>query len=377
MVALILAGGFIDWVFWAMREAAIQTGLGHIQIVRPGYKDSGTADPFSFLLPEKSSEFSALQATPGVKAISTRLSFSGLISSGETTLSFVGEGVDPESERIVSGILPIVQGENLAAQDSSGIILGEGLAANLGIKVGDTAILLTSSASGGVNAVEAHVRGIFSTQVKAFDASAVRVPIVLSQKLLRVVGAHTWVVSLSQTDNTERLVERLRSQFQGAALQFLPWYELADFYNKSKVLLSRQLDVVRLIIALIIVLSISNTLIMSVLERTGEIGTLMAMGTTRAKVLRMFFIEGLILGIAGGALGLAVGSGLAYIVSTIGIPMPPPPGRSVGYSGEILVTFPLIEGAMLLAVVTTGLASVYPSWKASRLVIVDALRHNR
>ena len=54
VIAIVLAGGFIEWIFWAIRESAIQTGLGHVRVERAGYQDSGTADPFSYLLPEDS-----------------------------------------------------------------------------------------------------------------------------------------------------------------------------------------------------------------------------------------------------------------------------------------------------------------------------------
>ena len=134
---------------------------------------------------------------------------------------------------------------------------------------------------------------------------------------------------------------------------------------------------VRLIIALIIILSISNILIMSVLERTGEIGTLMAIGLKRRKILQLFVSEGLMLGIIGGLFGVAVGTALAIVISAVGIPMPPPPGMETGYTGEILVTWPLVVGTLLLAVLTTLLGSLYPAWKASSMKIVDALRHNR
>jgi putative ABC transport system permease protein len=68
---------------------------------------------------------------------------------------------------------------------------------------------------------------------------------------------------------------------------------------------------------------------------------------------------------------------LAQIISSIGIPMPPPPGKTHGYTGGILVTVPIAIEALVLAVATTLLASVYPAWRASRMQIVDALRHNR
>lgn len=132
----------------------------------------------------------------------------------------------------------------------------------------------------------------------------------------------------------------------------------------------------KLIVAIIIILTISNIQTMSVLERTTEIGTMMAVGSRRAGVLRMFIFEGMMIGVFGGLIGLGVGYGIAELLSTIGIPMPPP-GMEVGFTGQILVTVGLALDALGLAFMTTLAASVIPAWKASRLNIVDALRCNQ
>ena len=75
--------------------------------------------------------------------------------------------------------------------------------------------------------------------------------------------------------------------------------------------------------------------------------------------------------------GLMLGLALATTISAIGIPMPPPPGMARGFTGEILLTWPLALDALLLAFGTALLAGIYPAWKASRMDIVDALRHGR
>jgi putative ABC transport system permease protein len=103
----------------------------------------------------------------------------------------------------------------------------------------------------------------------------------------------------------------------------------------------------------------------------------MAMGVRRSRILAIFLGEGAILGVVGAALGLIVGIVLARLISIVGIPMPPPPGRSVGYSAEILLTGPLVAVTFALVVAIAILASLYPAWRASRLAVVDALRHNR
>jgi putative ABC transport system permease protein len=243
--------------------------------------------------------------------------------------------------------------------------------------VGDRVVLLANTASGGINAVEAHVRGLFSTVTKAYDDSALRLPLPVARQLLRVTGAHRWLVLLDDTAHTESLVADLRLRLTGTKLEVVAWHQLADFYNKTVALFSKQVGVMKLIIAIIIVLSISNTLMMSVMERTGEIGTSMALGYSRQAILRLFVSEAALLGLFGGLLGILVGVGLAHLISTIGIPMPPPPGMARGFTGEIHVTWRLTLDALGLAFGTTLLASVYPAWKASRMEIVDALRHSR
>jgi putative ABC transport system permease protein len=85
----------------------------------------------------------------------------------------------------------------------------------------------------------------------------------------------------------------------------------------------------------------------------------------------------LTIGLIGGTLGVALGWLLATLISKVGIPMPPPPGMSQGYTGAIMLTSRLTAEAFVLALVTTLLASVYPAWRASRMEIVDALRHQR
>jgi putative ABC transport system permease protein len=379
VAALLVAGGFIEWIFYAIRESYIKSLAGHIQIVRPGYIARGAADPYRYLLPQRLPDLDYVEKLPGVSVVTPRVALAGLASRGDVTVSFMAEGVDPEKEKEASRYLIITTGEGLSSADESGIVMGAGLAEQLGAKTGDTIVLLVNTPSGGISALEVRVRGIFWTSVKAFDDVALRMPIGAAQRLLKTTGTHAWIVVLDRTELTEPVLDTLRKHYAGREreLEFVPWTDLADFYFKTVRLFSRQVGVVQIITALIILLSISNTLMMSVLERTGEIGTLLAIGTRRGAILRQFVGEGVALGLAGGALGVAIGLALAHLISAIGIPMPPPPGMSTGITGSILVTWPLATTSFLLAVGATIIASAYPAWKASRMNIVDALRHNR
>lgn len=377
VASLILASGFIEWNLWFGRESTIHSQLGHVRIFKSGYLESGHADPFANVLNDDPNRLRLIKAQPEVSAVAPRLSFNGLISHGDSTISFIGEGVDPDAERLLSRSLTIVQGEGLSTGAPQGIILGQGLAANLGVGIGDTVVLVANTGTGGINAVEVKVRGLFATITKAYDDSALRVPISMARQLIRVSGAHSYALLLDKTESTDAVIDRLRRLLPGRTLEIVPWYQLADFYNKTAKLFSRQVDVLRVIIAVIIVLSISNSMMMSVLERTGEIGTALALGTRRSQILRQFLVEGGSLGVFGGVLGLIGGYAIARLVSAVGIPMPAPPGMAFGYTAQIAVTLPMALQAAALAVATTIAASLYPAWVASRMNIVDALRHNR
>jgi putative ABC transport system permease protein len=378
VIAMMLADGFTQWIFWAMRESTIQSQLGHIQVMRPGYLSKGAANPYAYVLPENSPQRRAIESTPGVHLVAPRLAVTGLISHGETTVAFVGDGVDPQKEAELSKALRIVEGQNLSDVTAKEVILGRGLALGLDVRPGATLALLATASGGGINAVEAKVVGIFISANQAYDDAALRLPIGLAQSLQRVNGAHAWLVLLDDTERTDEYLAKFRARFPSSAnnLEFVPWYQQADFYNKTVALFTQQMNVLRLIIGFIIVLSISNMLVMNVLERTGEIGTLLAIGFKRKKILQLFAIEGLLLGLVGASLGVIVGYGLAELISAIGIPMPPPPGMEEGYTGKIRITPNVMVTAFLIPFITTALAGLYPAWKASRLQIINALRLN-
>lgn len=375
LVAQILASGFINWVLYAMREATILSQLGHAQITRQGYFESGVADPYRFLLPGESQSFETALGSDGVITITPRLAFSGLVSHDEATVSFIGEGVDPRTEPLVSVYINLADGEQLASDDTNGVLMGRGLAEALGVKPGDVVVLLGNTADRRVNAVEAVVRGTFTSVAKEYDDNALRIPISLARKLIRVEGSTTWVALFDDTDRTTERIESLESVFAKDGYEITPWTDLADYYSRTEALFKKQISVVQAMISIIIILTISNTLFMTVMERTREIGTLMAFGFKRKDILQMFLTEGIILGLAGGLCGVVVGMGLAETISAIGIPMPPAPGTSEGYLGRILVDAPILASAFVLGVVSCFIATLLPAWRASRMIIVDALRH--
>lgn len=376
IAALLVASGFIEWMFVDFREATIESQYAHVQVTRPHYHENGRADPFSYLLPEDSAA-APLSEAAHVRAWGPRLGFVGLVSRGDTTLSFVGEGFNPATDLTGDRSLRIVGGDKLGANDRTKILLGKGLATQLGTKAGDAVVVLVDNPNTGLNAIDAKVAGIFESVSKAYDDSAVLVHIDAARKLLKVPGAHSWLVYLDRTENTAVAANDLRSRFDAKQFEVRTWDQLAEFYARAVDLFRQQLDVVRFIVIAIILLGIGNTMMMSVMERTGEIGTLMALGIKRRNVLGQFLIEGGLIGLLGGVGGLVLAFLVGIGVDALHVEMPPPPSLTRGYVAKILLTPAIVAEALFIAVVTTMLASLYPAWKASRMVIVDAIRQNK
>jgi putative ABC transport system permease protein len=124
------------------------------------------------------------------------------------------------------------------------------------------------------------------------------------------------------------------------------------------------------------VLSVASTVNMVVYERTGEFGTLLALGLRRKQIFKLVLIENTLLGLLGSLLGVATGLTLAALITHIGLPMPPPPGSNTGYIASIRVVPWIFALAAFTGVLAASVASILPGRRAARLEVVEALRHN-
>jgi putative ABC transport system permease protein len=377
--SLIINGGIIYFIFRGLREDAIHGRYGHIQIYKRGYNEKHLADPLGRTISNR--EFEEIQSLisglPHVVDLTPRLEISGLITSGGKSVSFLGFGVDPKKESRFSTMISIVEGSLLSDKDPLGVIIGKGLAAKLQVRAGDFATLLANTLEGSYNGVDVRIRGIFEGGSKEYDDWVMKIPLSKAQELINLYQAQSIIVLLDRTENTEAVRESLFTAFEknGLNLELTTWQELALFYNQVVSMFGKELDIVKLIICIIVVLSIVNSMTMSIYERTREIGTMMAIGTLQKNILRLFLLEGLILGLIGGALGVISGIVLAYVISYVGIPMPPPPASTRSFVAQVDVIPSILFFAFALSVISAVVASFYPAFKASRLRIVNALRY--
>ena len=189
-------------------------------------------------------------------------------------------------------------------------------------------------------------------------------------------GINALVVSLKKTEDTDRAAAALKEQLGPSNLEVKTWIELNDFYEKTVELYKSQFGVLQLIILVMVLLSVANSVNMSIFERTGEFGTMMALGNRRGQVFRLIIAESLWLGLMGACVGLGLGWGLAMVISAIGIPMPPPPNANMSYTAHIQVTPMLLMVSCSIGIMATVLAAVLPAKHVSRIPVVEALRQN-
>jgi putative ABC transport system permease protein len=376
VVGIILSGGFIEDVFVQLRESTIHSHLGHMQVFRSGYSEFGRREPLAYLIEDPEKVVWQIAELPHVEDVMARLSFSGLLNNGKADLPIIGEGIEPAREARLGTAMSMVAGRMLTEDDAFGLQLGQGVAAALQLKPGDFVTLVSSTPDGAVNSLEFEVVGVFRTFSKDFDDRAVRIPLAAAQELLYTTGAHNLVVSLSDTAATDSVAAAVRERLGDADFELKPWYVLAEFYSKTVDLYRRQFGALQLIVLVMVLLSVGSSVNMTLHERTGEFGTLQALGQRRLQIVQLIVAENIMLGLFGAAAGVLCGVVLAVAISGIGIPMPPPPGSNVGYVAFIRIVPSVLAVAFVIGAISTVLAAILPARRLTRVAVVDALREN-
>lgn len=375
VVGLILSGGFVKDIFFQLGEAVIHSQTGHIQVFKVGFLERGARQPDRFLMEDPKALAALLRQQPGVEEVSARLNFSGLLNNGRRDLAIIGEGIEAGKEARLGTYQRIVQGRQLDDKDQFGILVGEGVASSMGLSPGDYVTMVVNTADGALNTLDFEVVGVFQTFSKDFDARAVRVQLQAAQDLMFTRGANLLVVTLQKTRDTDLSRAAIRAALPGD-IDSRTWYELSDFYDKAVQLYDRQFGVLQLIILFMVLLSVANTVNMSVSERLGEFGTMQALGNSRAVVFRLVVLENVLLGTVGALVGGVLGLGLAEAVSAIGIPMPAPPNSNQGYTAFIRPDSSTILTALAVGFVATAAAGILPARRVSRTPVVEALRQS-
>ena len=376
--ALLVSGGFAQYTYALLRQVAALDS-GHVVLAHPAYFEDDEDLPMQHGLDGASQTRARLQADPRVLAALPRLQFSGLLSNGDKSAVFIGTGVDAAGEFRVRGsfLWVVTAGSTLAARPPEGeapeIMLGKDLARQLRAAPGSALTLLATTNEGTLNAQDVRVKGIFTVGVPELDKRAVLVHLATAQRLLltdRVSTVSVYLRDIAETDEVRGAVAGL---YPGLALQ--TWRDQAFYYRAVRALYNRIFGLLGVIILVIVLFAVSNTLGMAVVERTREIGTFRALGAVPAQIMRNFVLEGLVVGAAGAAIGMALAALTSSAFDLLGVKMPPPPGYSVGYPLRIDLSLALYAAAALAITAASAVAAWSVSRKAAARPIVEALTH--
>ncbi|GDY25158.1 ABC transporter permease [Agarivorans sp. Toyoura001] len=373
VLALVSAGGFGLFTYQSLAEAAARD-TGHLTLSSQQYFTEQEDFPLQCGLADWQQQRQALMAINGIKAVQPRIEFSGLISNGDKSAIFIGQGVLASEFTQKGPFLDVKAGQLLSPeerQEQPQVLLGEELARNMKAKPGNWITLLSTTTEGALNAYDFMVQGIVSTGVPEMDKRLVYVSLDFSQALLATDKVSLMSVFAFANQDIEQLKQQVEQQ--QASLLVTPWWKQAFFYEAVKGLYNRIFGVMGIIMALVVFVSLFNTLSMSVTERTREIGTLSALGTANSEQLIGFVLEAVVLAVIGSLIGLLLSGSVSLFLLFADIQMPPPPGRSVGY--PLHITFSLFLAAIVSfgVVCICALASAIAANKGLKKPITEAL----
>jgi lipoprotein-releasing system permease protein len=300
-------------------------------------------------------------AMPAVRDVSPTASGPLLAVRGEATRAITVIGVDPERYfRIVPLPEKIVAGA--ARLSSDGIVIGTELASDLGVAVGDKLRVTTAAGQG----TTLSITGIIDLGSKGANQRTTYVALHTAQALLGLVGG------VSSIDVTVRDIYAAEDVAGAIArltgIQADSWIKTnAQFYTAISAQVVAN-TVIRFCVGLAIALGIASVLIVSVVQKSKEIGILRAMGASQGQVMRVFLLQGAVLGLAGSLIGALIAVGAihgwdAFFRNPDGTPLFP-----------LEIDPALFAGSTVLATLTGLAAAVLPAIRAARLDPVVAIR---
>ena len=377
-------GGFTSYMYNGNRQVAIFGRCqGHLTVFKKGFLEKGELDPSRYLLrPREISMISAIcRKNPHVIMVSPQLRISGLVTNGRISTIFIAQGIRPSDvDRFLKHStlkkLSEFEGHKLSDDKVYGVAMAHGLARLLDLRVGDWAVVLATTVDGQMNALDLQILQLFNTDSQVLNDKIMRVPLRFAQSLYDTQGVDRIAILLDRTRFTEKVRDQLTSEFarENLDVEVRSWDELSLWYRKVKDMFDVIFLFLFIIVFIIVVMSVVNTMGMSVLERTREIGTLRALGLKRRGVLLLFGIESILLGICGAVLGIIL-TFTGWLVIHLTKPTWIPPGITTRIPLRLEFSFLQLAYTFIFLVALCLIASLVPARRAARQSVVDALGH--
>jgi ABC-type lipoprotein release transport system permease subunit len=368
-----------------MINASVKIHTGHLQVQHPQYHDEKEMQQV-VKAPDRVT--AVLQTLSDIEAYTLRAQGFSLASSAERTHGVLVTGIDPDREPEVSKIREQMRsGRFLAAEDLEQALVGQLLARNLKLDIGDEITLLGQGRDGSIAASVVWVKGIFNTGIDDLDRAAIHIPLKTFQEIYTMGDAvHAVVIIADRLDAVPVIQSDLKAALKqteqisdAQAFRVLDWDELMPGLRQSI-----QMDLVSgiifyLILILVVAFSILNTFLMAIFERTREFGVLMAIGTDPKRLTRVLLIESLSLTAIGILTGIVMGCAVTAYFQVHGIDFT---GSSeilsqFGITGRLYPRLSLLSASCgpAAVLIITFLAALWPALKVRRLRPVEAMAH--
>ncbi|MFY8300828.1 ABC transporter permease [Pseudoalteromonas sp. SS15] len=375
VAAILTTSGFALFTYQSLAEKAARDE-GNFIITHQKFLKEEEDTPLQYGLDDTETLIEQLSSDEDIKSVLPRINFNGLVSNGEKSSIFIGLGVEPEEFMVKGPFLTMLEGKALSSfgnEEEAEVVLGKELARNLKVQVGDYITLMSTTTDGALNAFDFTVRGIYTTGVPDLDKRQLYVKLSDAQSLLYTEKVSSLSVYLFDINKTQQKVSDYQKRDQ--SLQFTPWWERAFYYQSVKDLYNRIFGLLGGIMVLLVFFSISNTMAMTVTERTREIGTVSAMGSYQWEIIRNFVLESSIIGFIGASLGIIASAFIAWGLVYVGLEMPPPPGSNKGYPLTITFSWEIAGIVLFTMVLVCVLAAFKAAHKGSSKSITEALSH--
>jgi putative ABC transport system permease protein len=378
---LLLAEGHSLYINWGLRESTIHSETGHLQIFNQEYFENEEETFLQYGLDDYQNISQDLMQMEDVELVLARIDLMGLISNGDKSVACVGQGVEPEKEKQMRELFRMSSSiyDSLIANgdDVQIIALGNGLAKSLNAKPGDYLTLMATTTDGALNALDLKFVGTFSGFSPEYDERAIVVPLEAAQILLNTPKVKKLLVTLDQTEKTDAYYQKISNlaEEKGYPIAIKKWQEQAVYYKRVSGFYNQMIGFLSLVLFIIVFFSTANTIVMSIVERTTEIGTLLSMGTSKWQTLKMFFFEGLFIGILGGIFAAIFALIVGSIINSFEILLPPAPGMTDGYPLSIRHDIEIFRRIFVATLVIATVSTIIPALRVTRMKIVDALGH--
>lgn len=380
---MINAFSYVAGLYDGMVKVVLNTGIGHIQIHHSGFNQAlkdGTVSTNLLMSEGSVDQLLEDQSISGkVQKISKRLLFSGLIGKDSVTTDGLLMGMDPEVEKDFYKSLSIIKGRNLNRDDTNGILISKRIQGVYNVDPGDIINLGIRLTNGEFETKDFEVIGVFETGTDFNIRYIVDVMLNLDTARSLTGSDELTEVTLLLNDikNTDAVVSDLKSVAQSSSLdiEVNGWQELGKKLLGIATYIRIGMRVWMGIIFICASLAILNTFLMSVYERTHEIGILKAIGMKRRRILTLILMETIILNLFALAVGLAAAVLSVYILNRIGLPSMVQDFLPKGEAVRPYIQFSDTIISLLTIIVISALAGLFPAWRASRMNPVDALRY--